>query len=223
MVTRWGNDTDEFRELSSKMLTTFLLTMRATPYCYNGDELGMTNIKFDCIEDYRDIETINMYKHLKLHHGDLQQFLEAQKLSARDNARTPFQWNVTAHAGFTNTTPWIKVNPNYKKINAEAQQKDINSCLSYFKKLIKLRKETPALIYGKYTMLDKDNPKVYAYTRVMNEHKILVLLNFSKDAASLNIDIKINNASVLICNYKEGPLGNDSLMLRPYEAVIYQL
>jgi oligo-1,6-glucosidase len=223
MVTRWGNDSDEFRELSSKMLTTFLFTMRATPFYYNGDELGMTNIKFDKIEDYRDIETINMYKQIEASGGDLQQFIEAQKLSARDNSRTPFQWNDTLHAGFTSGVPWIKVNPNYTTINAEQQEKDDNSCLNYFKKLIKLRKQTSTLIYGKYTLLDKNNMKVYAYTRELNDHKILVLLNFSKDDAQANVDLKVANAKRLICNYTDVPLRNDAITLRPYEAVVYEL
>ena len=223
MVTRWGNDSDEFRELSSKMLTTFLLTMRATPFYYNGDELGMTNIKFDRIDDYRDIETINMYKQIEASGGDLQQFIEAQKFSARDNSRTPFQWNDTLHAGFTSGVPWIKVNQNYTTINAEQQEKDDNSCLNYFKKLIKLRKQTSTLIYGKYTLLDKNNMKVYAYTRELNDHKILVLLNFSKDDAQANVDLKVANAKRLICNYTDVPLRNDAITLRPYEAVVYEL
>jgi len=223
MVTRWGNDSDEFRELSSKMLTTFLFTMRATPFYYNGDELGMTNVKFDKIEDYRDIETINMYKQIEASGGDLQQFIEAQKLSARDNSRTPFQWNDTLHAGFTSGVPWIKVNQNYTTINAEQQEKDDNSCLNYFKKLIKLRKQTSTLIYGKYTLLDKNNMKVYAYTRELNDHKILVLLNFSKDDAQANVDLKVANAKRLICNYTDVPLRNDAITLRPYEAVVYEL
>jgi oligo-1,6-glucosidase len=223
MTTRWGNDAAAFRDLSSKMLTTFLLTMRATPYWYNGDELGMTNIKFDTIDDYRDIETINMYKQVSSHGGDLEHFLEAQKLSARDNSRTPFQWNASPHAGFTKGHPWIKVNPNYTTLNAEVQETDPDSCLNYFRKLVTLRKITPALIYGKYTLLDKDNPKVYAYTREMNDHKILVLLNFSKDTASPGIDIKVDVAKVLICNYIDTPLKKKTITLRPYEAVVYEI
>jgi oligo-1,6-glucosidase len=223
MVTRWGNDSDKFRELTSKMLTTFLLTMRATPFYYNGDELGMTNAKFDRIEDYRDIETLNMYKQIEAHGGDIQQFLEAQKLSARDNSRTPFQWNDTLYAGFSDGVPWIKVNSNYTTIYAEQEEKDENSCLNYFRKLIQLRKQTPTLIYGKYTLLDKENTKVYAYTRELNDDKFLVLLNFSKDNAAVNSDIKIDNAKMFICNYDEVPERNDGITLRPYEAVVYEL
>ena len=223
MVTRWGNDTAAFRDLSSKMLTTFLLTMRGTPYYYNGDELGMTNIKFDSIDDYRDIETINMYKQIALQGGDLQFFLETQKHSSRDNSRTPFQWNDAPHAGFTSATPWLKVNPNFVTINAAAQEKDAGSCLNYFRKLIDLRKNIPILIYGKYSLLDKNNPKVYAYTREMDGQKILVLLNFSKDNASAAIDIKIDKAKLLISNYTGNTLRKDAITLRPYEAVVYEL
>jgi oligo-1,6-glucosidase len=131
MLTRWGNDSPEFRDASSKMLTTFILSMRATPYYFSGDELGMSNIKFDKIDDYRDIESINMYKQIKARGGDLNEFMEAQKVSARDNGRTPFQWNNTANAGFTTATPWIKVNPNYQTVNVAMEEKDPSSVLNY--------------------------------------------------------------------------------------------
>ncbi len=220
MVTRWGNDAPEFRELSSKMLTTFLMTMRATPYYYNGDELGMNNIKFDKIDDYRDVESLNMYKQIKEKGGDLQAFLNAQKISARDNSRTPFQWDATTNAGFTTGTPWLKVNPNYKTVNAAEEEKDSNSCLNYFKKVVKLRKENLILVYGKYTLLDKDNPQVYAYTRELNGKEILVLLNFSATPATTNIGIDISNANLLIDNYTSA---NNTTALRPYEAAVYEL
>ena len=220
MVTRWGNDSAEFRELSSKMLTTFLMTMRATPYYYNGDELGMNNIKFDNIDDYRDIESLNMYKQIKEKGGDLQAFLNAQKISARDNSRTPFQWNDLQNAGFTTGTPWLKVNPNYKTVNVAAEEKDSNSCLNYFKKIVKLRKDNLVLVYGKYTLLDADNPQVYAYTRELNGRKILVLLNFSKTSATVNTGIDITNATILIDNYINA---NNTTALRAYEAAVYEL
>ena len=149
MVTRWGNDSPEWRELSSKMLTTFLLTMRATPYYYAGDELGMNNIKFNSIEEYKDIESIGMYQQIKNNGGDLREFLNDQKITARDNGRTPFQWDNSNNAGFTAGTPWIKVNPNYKTVNVAGEEKDSMSCLNYFRKLIKLRKENLVFVYGK--------------------------------------------------------------------------
>jgi len=220
MVSRFGNDSEEFRDRSSKMLTTFIMTMRGTPYYYYGDELGMTNIRFDNMEDYRDIETLNKFKKLKLEGGDLIQFKEKQKRVARDNGRTPFQWDNTSSAGFTTGTPWLKVNPNHKTINAEAQDKDQNSVLNYFRAAVKLRKENPVLVYGAYTLLDKDNPDVYAYSREQNGEKILVLLNFQGTSATVNTGIDMRNANVLLGNYPNASVDGK---LRPYEAVIYKL
>jgi oligo-1,6-glucosidase len=220
MVTRWGNDSPEFRELSSKMLTTFLLTMRGTPYYYFGDELGMANIKFDKIEDYRDIESINMYQQVKERGGDLEKFLDAQKISARDNGRTPFQWDDSPNAGFTAGTPWLNVNPNFKTINVAAQENDPNSVLNYFRKLISLRKQDLTLVYGAYQLLDKDNPDVYSYVRELNGEKIMVMLNFKDKAANANTGIDLQNAEIMAGNYPEQNRGSQ---LRPYEAVVYKL
>ncbi len=220
MVSRWGNDAPAFRDLSSKMLTTFLMTMRATPYYYFGDELGMKNIRFNTIAEYKDIESIGMYNQIKNRGGDLNEFLQAQKISARDNGRTPFQWNATANAGFTVGTPWLPVNKDYITVNVEAQEKDANSCLNYFKKLVRLRKEQLALIYGKYTLIDKANPNVYAYSREWEGKKMIVLLNFSNKEASVNTGIDLSKATVLINNY---PSALKDGKLQPYEAVVYQL
>jgi oligo-1,6-glucosidase len=221
MLTRWGNDAPEFRVYSSKMLTTFLMTMRSTPYYYYGDELGMMNIKFDKIEDYRDIETLNMYQKIENEGGDLQAFIESQKNGgARDNGRTPMQWSNSTEAGFTNGTPWIKVNPNYTTINVVAEEPDPNSILNYFRKMVRLRKTTAALIYGKYELLDKDNPSIYSYTRVLNGQKILVLLNFKAQTAKANTGFDLSKARVLIGNYADPSLTGT---LRPYEAVILEL
>ena len=219
-VSRFGNDSPEFRETSSKMLSTFLMTMRGTPYYYNGDELGMTNIRFDKIEDYRDMPTLNEYQHQKDIGGDIKKFMESIKFSCRDNGRTPFQWDTTFNAGFTTGNPWIKINPNYITVNVSAEEKDANSCLNYFRKIVNLRKENDALIYGKYIMLDKDNPDVYAYTREMNGKRFLVLLNFTSKTAKFNIGMDISKAKILIDNYtspsKDG-------RLQAYEAVVYEL
>ena len=226
LVTRYGNDSPAFREASSKMLATFIMTMRGTPYYYNGDELGMTNIRFDKIEDYRDVSTLNEYQYQKKIGGDLQQFIENIKLSSRDNGRTPFQWEGTANAGFTNGTPWIKVNPNYKTINAAAQEDDSNSVLNYFRKVVKLRKENAVLVYGKYTLLDKNNPKVYVYTREGEGKKMLVLLNFTATYARTNATVNTSKAKIILSNYNvrvERKGGKPGIELRPYEAVIYQL
>lgn len=220
MVTRWGNDSPEWRTLSSKMLTTFLLTMRATPFYYQGDEIGMSNIKFNTIEDYRDIESINMYHQIKNNNGDLDEFIESQKITARDNGRTPFQWDDNMNAGFSEGTAWLKINPNHKTINVAAAEKDKDSCLHYFRNLVQLRKENLVLIYGKYNLLDKENTDIYSYTRELAGKKILVMLNFTFNTAVANIEMDLEKATMLYGNY-----GNslNSGSLRPYEAVIYEL
>ncbi|WP_223651282.1 glycoside hydrolase family 13 protein [Hymenobacter psoromatis] len=181
MVTRWGDDRPEFRPASSKLLTTFLLTMRGTPYYYGGDELGMTNIKFNKITDYKDIEVRNMYAQLKAEGGDLAQFVEAQKISGRDNGRTPFQWDASANAGFTTGTPWLQLNPNYAQVNAAAEEKDPNSILQYFRQATAMRRQHKVLVYGQYQLLDAANPHIYAYTRTQGAEKVLVVLNFSSE------------------------------------------
>ena len=219
MVTRFGNDTPEFRALSSKMLNTFLLTMRGTPYCYYGDELGMTNIRLDKIEDYKDMPTLNEYQHQKNIGGDIKKFMENIKFSCRDNGRTPFQWDATTNAGFTTGIPWLKVNQNYTIINAAAQDKEENSCLNYFRKLTQLRNQNLVLIYGKYSLLDKDNADVYAYTRELDGKKLLILLNFKNTVASFNTGIDVTKAKILLNNYASPPVSDK---LRPYEAVIYE-
>ncbi|HLI92884.1 MAG TPA: alpha-glucosidase [Puia sp.] len=220
MVSHWGDDSPEFRVPSSKMLTTFIMTMRGTPYYYNGDEIGMRNIRFDNIEDYRDIGTINKYQEIKNKGGDLKAFLERQKNVSRDNSRTPFQWDNTANAGFSSGTPWIKVNPDYTHINAAAEEKDPQSVLNYFRRAVALRKNNPALVYGRYTLLDPDNPDVYAYTREGLGKKMLILLNFRKHPALANTGISLDGARLVLNNYPTAPAGDS---LRPYEARVYEL
>ena len=220
LVSRFGNDSPAFREPSAKMLATFIMTMRGTPYYYNGDELGMTNARFDKIEDYRDMPTLNEYQHQKNIGGNLQKFMEKIKFGCRDNGRTPFQWNSNTNAGFTTGTPWIKVNKNYTKINEAAENKDPNSVLNYFRKIVNLRKENMILVYGKYTLLDKDNPDVYAYTRELNGRKWLILLNFKSKASTFNTNIDLKKEKLLLDNYSTPSL---SKTLQPYEAAIYDI
>jgi len=226
LVSRFGSDKPAFRELASKMLATFILSMRGTPYYYNGDELGMTNAGFNKIEDYRDLQTLNEYTHQQDIGGDLQKFLQRVSFESRDNGRTPFQWDNTANAGFTSGKAWIGVNPNYKEINYAAQNNDPNSVLNYFRKLVKLRKDNKVLVYGKYSLLDKGNPSVYAYTREYQGQKLLVVLNFSAAKAVANIGFNTTGAKMLSCNYKNVSTANRSasiIELRPYEAIIYRL
>ena len=224
MVSRWGNDSPEFRAVSSKMLTTFLLSMRGTPYYYYGDEIGMTNAKFDKIEDYRDIETLAEYEKVKNAGGDLQEFIENQKTGgARDNGRTPMQWDASENAGFTTGTPWLAVNKNHDVINVATEDKDPNSVLNYFRKMVKLRKENPILIYGKYQLLRPNHPEIYAYTRTLDDKMVLVLLNFKSHDATIQLSELNTTDKPLINNYDSITIQENIVTLKPYQAVILSL
>ncbi|WP_224490672.1 glycoside hydrolase family 13 protein [Robertkochia flava] len=225
-VSRWGNDTPAYWRNSATMLHTFCLSMRGTPFFYQGEEIGMTNIRFDSIEDYRDINTLNAYHKAAHNCDDLQAFLENEKDASRDNSRTPMQWNSGENAGFTQGDPWIKVNPNYRTgINVADQEKDPDSVLNYFKKMIRIRKEHPELIYGAYQLLDEDNQKVYAYTRKGKEKTFLVLLSFTEEAAEFSLkDIpKVKGQLVISNDHAPSQLPEDRIVLSPYQAAIYAL
>jgi len=175
MVSRWGDDS----AASAKLLFTWLLTMRGVPFIYYGDELGMTNIRFSAISDYRDVETHRMYENLQRQGGDVAGFLTDQQLTGRDNGRTPFQWSGGRAAGFTNGEPWIAVNANVEFVNREAEEGDGGSVLNYVRWLLRLRKSSPALVYGVYDELGPSHPHVYAYKRVYGGEEWMVVLNFS--------------------------------------------
>ncbi|RZJ88708.1 MAG: alpha-glucosidase, partial [Chryseobacterium sp.] len=226
MVSKYGNDSPQFRSYSSKLLTTLIMTMRGTPFYFNGDELGMSNIKFNNIDDYRDIATINAYKSIKAKGVDVQVFMDKQKFISRDNTRTPFQWDTSLNAGFTSGKPWIKVNPNYKTVNVVTEEKNLLSELNYFKKLVALRKSSPVLVYGDYKVFDIENPDVYCYTRTHGQEKMLIVLNFSAKAFSYPLDqnIKISAAKVLMNNYNNGPNFTDKeINLKPWQALVFKL
>lgn len=225
MVNKFGNDTPEFRELSSKMLTTFIMTMRGTAFYYNGDEIGMTNAKFNSIDDYQDVDTRNRYFGLQQKGGDLEAFLEVQKQTSRENSRTPFQWDSTVNSGFTTGNPWLKVNQNFATINAESQEKDLNSVLNYFRKIVKIRKNNPVFIYGQYTLLDKKNPNVYSYTRELDGKKMLIALNFSGDNAIYEPGFSLVNSKIICSNYTNNLVADKKIttMLLPYEAIIIEI
>lgn len=220
MVTRWGNDEPQWREASSKLLTTYLLSMRGTPYYYMGDELGMNNIKFDNIEDYRDLMTINWYHLTKAEGGDLDKFMASHKLCARDNARTPVQWDNSEHGGFTTGTPWINVNPNFTEINAASQEHDPASPLNYFRRMAKLRSESLTLIYGAYELLLPEHDSLYVFTRTLDNETLLVALNFSTDEQNLIVD---DVERVLINNYDDLMLSDGYLTLMGWQAVVLKL
>jgi oligo-1,6-glucosidase len=225
MLTRWGNDSTEFRDASSKMLTTFIMSMRGTPYYYFGDEIGMNNIKFDKVEEYNDIELHTNYAQVKAKGGDLKRFLEGMKISSRDNGRTPMQWKNSLNGGFSMGKPWLKVNPNYASVNVENQEKDPNSILNYFRKMVQLRKNEPTLIYGDWTLVDRTNPSVFAYTRSLEGKKLLIMLNFKAKEAKVDTKgLDLTKAKVLISN-QTTPLKAGSVFgtLKAYEAVVLEL
>ena len=212
MLSRFGDDRPQFRVYAAKMLATF--------YWLAGDEIGMCNPKFDRIGDYRDIATLNQYKQIEKRKGDTQWFLQMQQQTSRDNARTPFQWDNSGQAGFTTGMPWIGVNPDYRKINVAAQEKDPWSVLNYFRQLIALRKSSPDLVYAGYTLLDAKNPRTYTYLRKGEKYHYLVVLNFSSKQAEAYPGIDMQGAEILMCNYGDLPQLDKVVSLRPYEAVV---
>jgi oligo-1,6-glucosidase len=225
MVSRFG-DGGALRVPSSKMLATLLMTMRGTPYVYQGDELGMTNTTFTSIQDFDDIETRNAYAEIQAQGGDTAAFLRAQNQAARDHARTPFQWDASPGAGFTTGTPWLKLNPNYATINARLQERDPEAPLAYFKRAIRFRKEhAAALVYGSYQDLDPASPEVFAYARRGEGETLLVVLSFSGKETGYSLPASVVPGELLLGNYPAPPAGEDTgaLKLRPWEARVYRL
>ena len=221
MVSRYANDSLPYRAPSAKMLNTFILSMRGTPYCYFGDELGMTNNpKLQNIEDYQDIAAINGYKKAKSQGEDMETFMQNLRFGSRDHGRTPMQWDASEHAGFTSGNPWLPVNSNYVDVNTEAELADENSVLNHFKKMTALRKESEVLIYGDYALLLPEHPQVYAYTRSLGDEQFLVMLNFSKEKVSVALEELGNFSELKINNYSNLNKKANELQLEPYQAVI---
>lgn len=220
-VSRFGNDSEQYRELSAKMLATMTHFQKGTPYVYQGEELGMTNAYMENIADYRDIESLNAYKELTTKENiPAKTVMGYIKAVGRDNARTPMQWDASENGGFTSGTPWLQVNKNYKTINAAAQVNDPDSVFAYYKKLIALRHTNEVMVDGVYDVLIPDHPQIYAYTRTLGDKQLLVLCNDSDTNVAIPAEIKekIHAAkNILIQNYKDA----DESTLRPYEAVVY--
>ena len=220
-VSRFGNDSEQYRELSAKMLATMTHFQKGTPYVYQGEELGMTNAYMENIADYRDIESLNAYKELTTKENiPAKTVMGYIKAVGRDNARTPMQWDASENGGFTSGTPWLQVNKNYKTINAAAQVNDPDSVFAYYKKLIALRHTNEVMVNGVYDVLIPDHPQIYAYTRTLGDKQLLVLCNDSDTNAAIPAELqeKIHAAkNILIQNYKD----TDESTLRPYEAVVY--
>ena len=219
-VSRFGNDNPAYRETSAKMLATCLHMMQGTPYVYQGEELGMTNVYFDKLEDYRDIESINFFTELT-ESGLMtpEYMMKCLMLRSRDNARTPMQWDDSAQAGFTDGAPWIKVNTNYKEINAAQQLEDPNSIFHYYQKLIRLRKEKDIIVYGGFETLYRDDEQILAYIRRQAQEKLLTVCNFSDKNAEMEIPEEFKGAECLITNL-DRTVFEGKIVLKPYEAFV---
>ena len=219
-VSRFGNDNPVYRETSAKMLATCIHMMQGTPYVYQGEELGMTNIYFDKLEDYRDIESINYFKEFT-ESGLMtpEHMMKCLMLRSRDNARTPMQWDDSKQAGFTEGEPWIKVNPNYKKINAAQQLEDPDSVFHYYQKLIRLRKEKDIIVYGEFEPLYREDEQIFAYTRKQDQEKLLTVCNFSDKNAEVEVPEEFKGAECLITNLGRKEF-EGKIVLNPYEAFV---
>lgn len=225
LVSRFGDD-GEYRVESAKMLATLLHTLQGTPFIYQGEEIGMTNVRFKTIAEYRDIETINHYYESLPRGEDPQRVMQSIYRKGRDNARTPMQWSAEPQAGFTVGTPWIAVNPNYPDINAARALEDDSSVYHYYRQLIQLRRQLPLIVYGEYQLLFPDHERIYAYLRSSAEETLLILLNFSKEIETISPWQTAGGfpQRMLLGNYPEPSEGAASeLVLRPFEARVYQL
>ena len=219
-VSRFGDDRQQYREASAKMLATCLHMMQGSPYIYQGEELGMTNYPFQKPEDFRDIESINACKEwCESGLVSRELFWPCLVAKSRDNARTPVQWDDTENAGFTTGTPWIGVNPNYKEINAKAETADMDSVFHYYKKLIALRKQNPVIVYGKYELLLEDSEELFVYTRTLNEEKLLVVCSFSDKEVTFRIPDEFKGSVCMISNRGNSYEG-ETVEMKPYEAFV---
>lgn len=219
-VSRFGDDSVKYRETSAKMLATLLHMMQGTPYIYQGEELGMTNFPFQSKEDFHDIESIHAYEDwVESGKVSLEEFWPCLINKSRDNARTPVQWDDSENAGFTTGIPWIRVNPNYETINAEAELKDENSVFHYYRKLISLRKKYPVIVYGKYDLQLEEDENIFAYTRKLDDEQIFVVCNYTKSSCKVLIPSEFANGQCLISNYDRSRYEGE-IELSPYEAFV---
>lgn len=221
IVSRWGND-GEYRVESAKMLAMLLHGMQGTPYIYQGEELGMTNVKYS-IEEYRDVEILNMYKDRIEKGFPKEDVMNSIYAKGRDNARTPMQWDDSENAGFTKGTPWIRVNDNYKEINAKSQVNDPDSIFNCYRQLIQLRKDYSVLVDGKFELLMEEDENIFAYKRTNSDQTMVIVCNFFDKTVDMPLMDECSNMKLLLCNYKAEVDDEkaDESILRPYEARIY--
>jgi oligo-1,6-glucosidase len=222
-INRYGSDKPAFKDYSAKLLNTFILSMRGTPFTYYGDELGMTNIGFTKIEQYKDIAAINGYKKAATDGEDLNHYLKKLNLLSRDNGRTPMQWDAKKNAGFSSETPWLPVHENHTTVNVAKQQNDHNSVLNHFRKMVALRKENLLLVYGNYEIIQEEHPTIYAYSRTLEDQKMVILLNFSELESSIALSSYNSANEVLINNYSELSVDKNTITLKSYQAVVLKL
>ena len=220
IISRWGND-KEFRVQSGKMFAILLHLLKGTPYIYQGEEIGMINYPVETIEEVDDIESINMYN-VRLSQGYAKEdILDSINAKGRDNARTPMQWNDSKNAGFTSNKPWLHINPNYPEINVEKALEEKDSLFYTYKKLIQLRHEHPIVVWGTYNLVDTEDENIFAYCRVLDEQKWLIITNFQEKTTTF--DLKEEPKSVLIQNYTKKEYTKGMLYLDPYEAVVLEI
>ena len=218
-VSRFGDDEKYWKE-SAKMLATLVHGLRGTPYIYQGEEIGMTNTDFTSIDQFKDVESLNYYEILQQKGLLKEDALRIIQIHSRDNGRTPIQWNGEKHGGFTTGTPWIEVNNNYTKVNAESQLQDETSIFSYYKKLVQLRKEVDVIAYGDIKPLDEKHPSVFAYERTYENEKMIVVCNFYKNEVVWDSKMDLSGYETLLSNYSEQNIENGKITLKPYEAVM---
>ncbi|MDA1778619.1 alpha,alpha-phosphotrehalase [Bacillus cereus group sp. BY9-3LC] len=225
IVSRFGDDR-EYRNESAKMLATAMHMLQGTPYIYQGEEIGMTNPKFESIEQYRDVESLNIYD-IKLEEGlSKEEIIGILKQKSRDNSRTPMQWNEEMNSGFTTSTPWISVAENFKEINVEKALEDKESVFYHYKKLIELRKTYDVITEGEYAILDKNDPKIWAYTRTTESEVLLVINNFYGEEITYSVPAHVQldgmKQEILLSNYTDASKDITKLNLRPYESIVYR-
>ena len=222
IVSRWGND-KEYRVESAKMLATLLHGMKGTPYIYQGEEIGMTNVRFEDINEYNDIESLNMYKDRLSKGYSHDEIMTSIYAKGRDNARTPMQWDNSENAGFTTGKPWLAVNKNYEYRNAKQCVEDENSIFNHYRKLIDIRKHNDTIVYGDYTLLSPNDKNIFAYSRALNGDKILVVCNFYGNEVNFKFQQDFNYAEILLSNYNDSSTLIENLNLRPYEAIMFRV
>jgi trehalose-6-phosphate hydrolase len=208
------------------MLATAMHMLQGTPYIYQGEEIGMTNPNFNSIEQYRDVESLNIYDIKKEEGLSKEEIMGILKQKSRDNSRTPMQWNGEVNSGFTTSTPWISVADSYTEINVEKALEDKESVFYHYKKLIELRKTYDVITKGKYAVLDENDPKIWAYTRTVNNEVLLVINNFYGEeivySAPVHVQLEGMKQEVLLSNYKDSSRDITNLDLRPYESIVYR-